>query len=56
MQRKHNLKLNYNSMSFDKIEINLVGFYGIQKKMLNKLVLSWAKLRTETIHKGQEEL
>ena len=46
MQRKHNLKLNYNSMSFDKIEINLVGFYGIQKKMLNKLVLSWAKLKT----------
>ena len=39
MQRKHNLKLNYNSMSFDKIEINLVGFYGIQKKMLNKLVV-----------------
>ncbi len=46
MQRKHNLKLNYNSMGFDKIEINLVWFYGIQKKMVNKLVLSWAKLKT----------
>ena len=28
MQRKHNLKLNYNSMGFDKIEINLVGVVG----------------------------
>ena len=27
MQRKHNLKLNYNSMGFDKIEINLVPVY-----------------------------
>ena len=46
MQRKHNLKLNYNSMGFDKIEINLVWFYGIQKKMVNKVVMSWDKLKT----------
>ena len=43
-------------MGFDKIEINLVWFYGIQKKMVNNLVLSWAKLKTSTIDKGQEQL